>query len=75
MVVKKTVRRSKNKQIKGGKIGKLEAKRKKILELKSKKKQERLTQKIEKKVEEAKQDAKVDDDGFFVLPTEVRPPI
>lgn len=67
----KSNEKSKSKQIKTGKIGKLEAKRKKIIEIKERKKNERLSEKMQKKVEEAKAETKVDQEGFFVLPTEV----
>ena len=42
MGIKKTDRKSFVKQIRGGKIGKLEAKRKKILEIKKRKKDEKI---------------------------------
>ena len=56
----KSNEKSKSKQIKTGKIGKLEAKRKKIIEIKERKKNERLSEKMQKKVEEAKAETKVD---------------
>lgn len=73
MGIKKNTRKSFAKQIKSGKIGKLEAKRRKILEIKKRKKEEKMAKRNEELLDRKNErEAKMDQEGFFVLPDEVR---